>query len=68
MAVRNLEAVQRLQGSVASADSRSSKIGPITLEVKQAGERRAGNPHAAFDVAGTGNVAWSREQPTRLRV
>jgi hypothetical protein len=35
-------------------------IGPINLGVKQTGERSAGNPHAAFDVAGTGNVARSR--------
>src|SRR5215813_14874995 len=28
--------------------------------MKQTGERSAGNPHAAFDVAGTGNVARSR--------
>jgi len=35
-------------------------IGPITLEAKQIGERSAGNPHAAFDVAGAGNVVWSR--------
>jgi hypothetical protein len=34
-----------------------SRIGPITLEVKQAGERKAGNPHLAFDVVGTGNVS-----------
>ena len=26
-----------------------------------------GNPHAAFDVAGTGNVAWSRCCDTRRR-
>jgi hypothetical protein len=32
----------------------------MTLEVKQAGERRVGKPHAAFDVAGTGNVARSK--------
>ena len=25
--------------------------------MKRAGKRRAGNPHAAFDVAGAGNVA-----------
>jgi hypothetical protein len=60
VAVRHLEAVQWLQGSVASAESRPGRIGPITLEVKQAGERSAGNPHAAFDVAGAGNVARSR--------
>src|SRR5271155_2691576 len=44
-----------------------STIGPITLEVKQTGERSAGNPHAAFDVAGAGNVAWSRYCDTRKR-
>src|SRR5258705_9245130 len=57
MAVRISAAVQRLQGSLANAESRPSTIGPITLDVKQTGERSAGNPHAAFDVAGAGNVA-----------
>src|SRR5215469_8435171 len=60
MAVRNPEAVQQLSGSAIRAESRPSRIGPINLGMKQAGERSAGNPHAAFDVAGTGNVAWSR--------
>src|SRR6266478_9930617 len=60
MAVRISAAVQRLQGSLANAESRPSTIGPITLDVKQTGERGAGNPHAAFDVAGAGNVARSR--------
>jgi hypothetical protein len=55
MAVRISAAVQRLQGSMVHAESRPSTIGPITLEVKQTGERSAGNPHAAFDVAG-----WKR--------
>lgn len=31
-------------------------IGPITLDMKQTGKRSAGKPHAAFDVAGAGNV------------
>jgi hypothetical protein len=31
-------------------------IGPITLNAKLAGERSAGKPLAAFDVAGAGNV------------
>jgi hypothetical protein len=31
-------------------------IGPITLDMKQTGKRSAGKPHAAFDVAGIGNV------------
>ena len=39
-----------------SAESAPSKIGLITLEAKSAGMRSAGNPHAAFDVEGAGNV------------
>ena len=31
-------------------------IGPINLAMKQTGKRSAGKPHAAFDVAGAGNV------------
>jgi hypothetical protein len=30
-------------------------IGHINLGMKQTGERNAGNPHVAFDVAGAGN-------------
>jgi hypothetical protein len=30
-------------------------IGHINLAVKRSGERSVVNPHAAFDVAGTGN-------------
>src|ERR1700724_3074455 len=67
MAVRNLEAVQQLSGSAVRAESRLGRIGPISLGAKQTGERRAGNPHAAFDVAGIGNVAWSRCCDTRRR-
>ena len=40
-------------------------IGLITLEVKCAGARSAGNPHAACDVAGVGNGAT--ERPIRAR-
>ena len=67
MAVRNLEAVQQLSGSAVRAESRPGRIGPISLGAKQTRERRAGNPHAAFDVAGIGNVAWSRCCDTRRR-
>jgi len=31
-------------------------IGPINLGMKHAGERSAGNPPAAFDEEGAGNV------------
>ena len=46
-------------GAAPTTDAKSapSLIGPITLDVKRAGKRSAGNPHAAFDVAGAGNVA-----------
>jgi hypothetical protein len=42
-------------------------IGPISFEAKQTGERSTGNPSAAFDVAGAGNVARSRCCDTRKR-
>src|SRR5229473_1323781 len=56
-----------------SAYSPLNCIGLITLAVKQPGERSAGNPLAAFDVAGAGNVVTSfslmttpaRQFPTR---
>src|SRR6266446_3785978 len=67
MAVRNLAPVQWLPGSATAVESRSGRIGPISLEAKQTGERSAGNPHAAFDEAGAGNVAWSRWCDTRKR-
>src|SRR5258708_4622246 len=35
-------------------------IGFRSVGIKQMGESSAGNPHAAFDVAGAGNVARSR--------
>ena len=44
--------VQWLPSGSTSAESRSGRIGPISLEAKQTGERSAGNPHAAFDEAG----------------
>jgi hypothetical protein len=37
-------------------ESAARLIGYINLQVKLAGKRSAGNLHAAFDVAGTGNV------------
>lgn len=42
-------------------------IGLISFGAKQTGERSAGNPPAAFDVAGAGNVAWLRYCGTRKR-
>jgi hypothetical protein len=39
--VRNLAAVQRLPGSATEVESRSGRIGPISLEEKQTGERSA---------------------------
>src|SRR5467141_4586397 len=47
------------------AESCPSRIGPISGGVKQMGARSAGNPHAACDVEGTGNVARSSGLPAR---
>ena len=64
---QNSEAVRWLPSGSTSAESRSGRIGPIILEAKQTGERSAGNPHAAFDEAGAGNVARPRWCDTRRR-
>ena len=56
-AVRHLAVVPQLPGESAAAESAPSTRGPITLHTNQAGKRSAGKPHAAFDVAGAGNVA-----------
>src|ERR1700687_1995670 len=65
MAVRHSRAVQRLSSATRRAESRPSRIGPISFGVKQMGARSAGNPHAACDVEGTGNVARSSGLPAR---
>src|SRR5580704_4140631 len=67
MAVSDSEAVRWLPSGSTSAESRSGRIGPIILEAKQTGERSAGNPHAAFDEAGAGNVARPSWCDTRRR-
>ena len=48
-------------------ESSSSMISHINLGVKHIGKRSAGNPHAAFDEAGTGDVEWLRYCDTRRR-
>ena len=63
MAVRHSRAVQRLSSATRPTESRLGRIGPISLDVKQMGERSAGNPHAAFDAEGAGNVAGSCPVP-----
>ena len=65
MAVRHSRAVQQLSSATRQAESRPGRIGPISLDMKQMEERSAGNPHAAFDVEGTGDVARHRPTPAR---
>ena len=48
-------------------ESNSSAIGHINLGKKHIGKRSVGNPHAAFDEAGTGDVVWLRYCDTRRR-
>ena len=55
----------RLQDKVLRAQKRCQRIGIITIEVKPRGKRSAGNPHATFDVAGIGDVAWLKYCGTR---
>ncbi len=55
-AVRRLAVGEHLPGESATAESAPSARGPITLDMKHTGKRRAGNPHAACDEAGAGNV------------
>ena len=38
-----------------AAESRSARMSHITLDKKHTGKPSAGNPHAGFDEAGTGN-------------
>ena len=60
MALRGRGSVQRIRPRPqASVESEASMIGPINLDTKLTGKRSAGNPHAAFDVAGAGNGAES---------
>ena len=56
MDLRHSQAVQRLSSASGSAESRSGRIGPISLGMKQMGERSAGNPHAIVRRGG----AWKR--------
>jgi hypothetical protein len=49
--------------------STRSKVGPITLDVKCAGARSAGNPHAACDEEGAGDrpMVWRLRHSQRKR-
>ena len=47
--------VFRLPGKVHRDENTASTISLISLGMKTTGERSAGKPHAAFDVAGAGN-------------
>jgi len=54
MDLRASGSIQLLQAQRSIAQSNTSMIGSIT-DTKFAGKRSAGNPHAPFDAAGTGN-------------
>ena len=66
MVIRRFGSLRRLSNSL-PPKSTSSAIGFITFDEKFLGKRSAGNPHAAFEVAGAGNVAWSRYGDTHRR-
>ena len=58
----------RVRWPVAAAKALPEAIGRITLDVKQAGKRSAGKPHAAFDEAGAGNVIMGAGLRTNAKV
>src|ERR1700738_2174833 len=60
---RKIGGIVGTSASTGRAESRPSRIGPISVGVKQMGARSAGNPHAACDVEGTGNVACRAGAP-----
>jgi hypothetical protein len=51
-----------LATQAATVESAPGAIGRITLDAKRVGARRAGNLHAACDVAGTGNGTKERTE------
>ena len=55
MDLSRAEIVLGLQDTLLLTESVPSTIGHISSDKKVLGERSAGNPHAAFDVAGVGN-------------
>ena len=65
--VQHTGPIQGLSSCSTSAESRSGRIGPISLRRSKQVSAVRGNPHAAFDAAGAGNVAWSRWCDTRRR-
>jgi hypothetical protein len=65
--LRGAHVAQEEQKAAESPRRPVNAFAPETLGAKQRGERSARNPHAAFDEAGAGNVAWARWCNTRNR-
>ena len=62
VALRDSWSVQQVPRLVSTvSDSGSYRIGLITLDVKGAGARSAGNPLATCDVAGVGNGIFTED-------
>jgi hypothetical protein len=66
---RSPTAARQLSGSASFSESRSGKIGHISLGAKQTRKPSAGNLHAGFDEAGTGNqlTVWLVRHSQRKR-
>ena len=52
---KRLDCITTMQFDIIGPESAASPIGLINLEMKLTGKPGAGNPHAGFDEAGTGN-------------
>jgi hypothetical protein len=66
---RSPTAARQLSGSASFSESRSGKIGHISFGAKQTRKPSAGNLHAGFDEAGTGNqlTVWLVRHSQRKR-
>ena len=68
MALRDAGSVQPVSRLIPAVyDSGSHSIGLITLDVKGAGARSAGNPHATCDVAGVGDGIFTEDLRASVR-
>jgi hypothetical protein len=68
MVVRKPGVVQQLPDKVLpGTESTASLIGHINFDMKATGERNAGNPHVAFEVAGAGNGMMEDSKRARNR-
>ena len=63
---KRLDCITTMQFDITGPESAASPIGLINLEMKPTGKPGAGNPHAGFDEAGTGNGDTDNSKRARM--